>query len=82
MVRAIIEKYGEHKGKKRHDCRLEFIDILSVKDSFGRNFYTVKVDMLSQELNHLPDDLIMGLGPENLRLMDTKYVKWMLPRKN
>lgn len=77
LTGRIISRYSEKKGKSRHECRKDFIEILSTKDSFCRNYYTMKVDSLSQDINSLPDNLILGLGQSNLRFMDTKYVSFL-----
>ena len=74
VVVKILARYGEKKGKARQECRLEFLDIVSQKDSFTRNLYTVKVDALSANLKSLKDDLVIGLGPKDIRVMDQKHV--------
>lgn len=75
VVVKILARYSEKKGKPRQECRLEFLDIISKKDSFARNLYTVKVDALSANLKQLKDNLVIGLGPKDIRVMDDKHVK-------
>ena len=74
MIERVLLKWNEKKGKSRQEARLEFIDIISAKDSFGRNFYVVKIDQATSDIKDLKDQMIMALGKTNLRLMTMKYV--------
>jgi hypothetical protein len=73
-VVEILKSYSEKRGRARNAARLAFIDILSKKESYGRNYYTVKVDQLSHNLRELQDNLIIGLGEKNMRIFNRNYV--------
>lgn len=75
-VLRVLARYGEKRGTKRHDCRLQFIEILSKQSSYLRNYYRVKVDSLSQDLHDLKDSLVVALGETNMRILTDKYVEY------
>lgn len=80
LVGKIMTRYSEKTGKKRHECRLAFVDILSQKDTWLRNFYTAKVDATSMDLLDLKENLILGLGETSMTLFSTKYVQFRVTK--
>lgn len=78
LVIKVLAKYTEQRGKARQACRLEFVEILSNKDSYGRTFFTVKVDSLSQNLSDIDDNIILAPGEKNVRLLTRHYVRYSL----
>lgn len=82
LVVRVLTKYAEQRGKTRQACRLEFIEIISKKESFGRSYFTVKVDSLSQDLRDIKDQVILAPGETDVRLLTLHYVKILLtPRR-
>ncbi len=78
LVVRVLTRYAEQRGKARQACRLEFIEIISHKESFGRSYFTVKVDSISQDLRDLKDNVILAPGETDVRLLTLHYVAFFL----
>lgn len=65
---------------ERNEGKRKFCEYFLNKESFGHNFYRVKIDSFQNIQGfELPDEVVLGLSSDHMTIFDTSYVRIASP---